>query len=121
MQLEDAEADVSQDELAAERSATSTVVKPRAQAAGAKTLPRASAARAGGDCSAGELPCCGSTTLSKLGEDVTETLEVVPRQCKVIQMVRERFSCRQMRGDHAAAGSVPCHAARLRRPEPLGR
>ena len=40
-------------------------------------------------------PCCGSTKLSKLGEDVTETLEVVPRQWKVIQTVRERFSCRQ--------------------------
>ena len=40
-------------------------------------------------------PCCGSTKLSKLGEDVTETLEVVPRQWKVIQTVRERFSCRR--------------------------
>jgi transposase len=33
--------------------------------------------------------------LSKLGEDITETLEVIPRQWKVIQTVRERFSCRQ--------------------------
>jgi transposase len=33
--------------------------------------------------------------LSKLGEDITEMLEVVPRQWKVIQTVRERFSCRQ--------------------------
>jgi transposase len=38
-------------------------------------------------------PCCGGT-LSKLGEDVTETLEVVPRRWKVIQTVRERFACR---------------------------
>ena len=38
--------------------------------------------------------CCGSAKLSKLGEDVTETLEVVPRSWKVIQTVRERFSCR---------------------------
>jgi|GEM_PF-1071220 len=38
-------------------------------------------------------PCCGGK-LSKLGEDITETLEVVPRQWKVIQTVRERFSCR---------------------------
>ncbi|RKK03822.1 IS66 family transposase [Pseudoroseomonas wenyumeiae] len=38
-------------------------------------------------------PCCGGK-LSKLGEDVTETLEVVPRQWKVIQTVREKFSCR---------------------------
>ena len=39
-------------------------------------------------------PCCGSAKLSRLGEDVTETLEVVPRQWKVIQTVREKFSCR---------------------------
>ena len=40
-------------------------------------------------------PCCGSTRLSKLGEDVTETLEVIPRRWKVVQTVRERFACRQ--------------------------
>jgi transposase len=28
-------------------------------------------------------------------QDVTETLEVIPRQWKVIQTVREKFSCRQ--------------------------
>lgn len=38
-------------------------------------------------------PCCGGR-LSRLGEDVTETLEVVPRSWKVIQTVREKFSCR---------------------------
>jgi transposase len=38
-------------------------------------------------------PCCGGK-LSKLGEDITETLEVVPRSWKVIQTVRERHSCR---------------------------
>jgi transposase len=38
-------------------------------------------------------PCCGGV-LHKLGEDVTETLELVPRQWKVIQHVREKFSCR---------------------------
>ena len=38
-------------------------------------------------------PCCNGR-LSKLGEDVTETLEVVPRHWKVIQTVRERMACR---------------------------
>jgi transposase len=38
-------------------------------------------------------PCCGGV-LHKLGEDITETLEVIPRQWKVIQHVREKFSCR---------------------------
>src|SRR5258705_1784691 len=37
--------------------------------------------------------CCGGI-LRKLGEDVTETLELIPRQWKVIQHVREKFSCR---------------------------
>ncbi len=39
-------------------------------------------------------PCCGGR-LAKLGEDITETLEVVPRQWKVIQTVREKFTCRR--------------------------
>jgi transposase len=39
-------------------------------------------------------PCWGSSRLAKLGEDVTETLEVIPRQWKVIQTVREKFLCR---------------------------
>ena len=38
-------------------------------------------------------PCCGGA-LRKLGEDVTETLEYVPARWKVIQHVREKFSCR---------------------------
>ena len=39
-------------------------------------------------------PCCGGTKLSKIGEDVTETLDVVPRQWFVTEYVREKFSCR---------------------------
>src|ERR1700736_4957499 len=39
-------------------------------------------------------PCCGGGVLRKIGEDVTETLELVPRQWKVVQHVREKFSCR---------------------------
>ncbi len=38
-------------------------------------------------------PCCGGA-LHKIGEDVTETLELIPRQWKVIQHVREKLSCR---------------------------
>ena len=39
-------------------------------------------------------PCCGNSRLRKIGEDVTETLELIPCQWKVIQRVREKFSCR---------------------------
>jgi transposase len=96
MQLEDAEADASEDELAAERAAASTIVKSFERKRPARKpfpehLPRERTVIATPQC----CSCCGSTKLSKLGEDVTETLEVVPRQWKVIQTVRERFSCRQ--------------------------
>jgi transposase len=41
-----------------------------------------------------QCPCCGSARLSKLGESVTSTLEEIPRRFKVIDTVREKFSCR---------------------------
>ncbi len=41
-----------------------------------------------------QCPCCGSVRLSKLGESVTSTLEEIPRRFKVIDTVREKFSCR---------------------------
>ena len=44
-------------------------------------------------------PCscrhCGSAKIRKLDEKITETLEHVPEQWKVIQHVREVFSCRE--------------------------
>ena len=43
---------------------------------------------------ASACPCCGGA-LRKLGEDITETLEHVPARWKVIQHVREKFSCRK--------------------------
>lgn len=39
-----------------------------------------------------QCDCCGSDRIVKMGEDVTNTLEVVPRQWKVIQTVREKCS-----------------------------
>ncbi len=38
--------------------------------------------------------CCGSGRIVKMGEDITETLEIIPRRWKVIQTVREKFTCR---------------------------
>jgi len=38
--------------------------------------------------------CCGGTRLRKLGEDVTRTLDSIPRQWKVVETVREKFTCR---------------------------
>ncbi len=52
-------------------------------------------------------PCCGGR-LSKLGEDITESVEVVPRRWKVIQTVRERFSCRAC--ERATQPPAPFHS-----------
>src|SRR3974390_1427524 len=97
LQLEDLEAAATEDELAAERAAarTQTVQSfPRKRPSRKPFpdhLPRERVVIAAPE----SCPCCGSSKLSKLGEDVTETLEVIPRRWKVIQTVRERFSCRE--------------------------
>ena len=96
MPLEDAQSDATEDELAAKRASPSTTVKSFERKRPVRKpfpeyLPRERVVMI----TPTNCPCCGSTKLSKLGEDVTETLEVVPRQWKVIQTVRERFSCRQ--------------------------
>ncbi len=97
LQLEDLEAAATEDELAAEKAAarTQTVKSFERKRPSRKPfpdhLPRERVVIAAPE----SCPCCGSAKLSKLGEDITETLEVIPRQWKVIQTVRERFSCRE--------------------------
>ena len=59
-----------------------------------RPLPDASAARTHRLSVACGVPVLRGGTLRKIGEDVTETLELIPRQWKVIQHVREKFSCR---------------------------
>jgi len=95
LQLEELEADAAQDELAAEVSARTSTIKAFERRRPSKKpfpehLPRERVVVAAPE----NCPCCGSAKLAKLGEDVTETLEVIPRQWKVIQTVREKFTCR---------------------------
>jgi transposase len=95
LQLEELEAAASEDEVAAEKAAATTQVhalirkRPTRKPFPAH-LPRERIVVPGPTACA----CCGSQRLAKLGEDVTETLEVVPRQWKVVQHVREKFTCR---------------------------
>ena len=96
LELEDLEASATEDELKAEMAAAETSdVKAFTRKKPSKKpfpehLPRERVVIPGPT----SCDCCGSTKLSKLGEDVTETLEVIPRQWKVIQYVREKFTCR---------------------------
>ena len=94
--FEELESSASEDEIAAERAVakTTNVVaftrKRPARQPFPEHLPRERVVEPG----LAACQCCGSSRLRKLGEDITETLEVIPRQWKVIQHVREKFTCR---------------------------
>ena len=111
LQLEELETTATEDELAAEQAAAKskrTMVAAFARKRPSRKpfpehLPRERVVIAAPT----SCPCCGGSRLSKLGEDVTETLEVVPRQWKVIQTVREKFSCRDC--ESIAQAPAPFH------------
>ena len=99
LELEDLEASASQDEIAAELAqnaagAVTTVPAHARRKPVRKPFPEHLQRERVIVPGPKSCTCCGSTRLSKLGEDITETLEVIPRQWKVIQHVREKFSCR---------------------------
>ncbi|WFU65407.1 IS66 family transposase [Bradyrhizobium brasilense] len=52
--------------------------------------------------------CCGGSRLAKVGEDVTKTLEEIPRRFKVIETVREKFTCRDC--ETISQAPAPFHA-----------
>jgi transposase len=99
LQLEELEAAAAEDEMAAAKAAAAsndtTLVRAFTRKRPARQpfpahLPRERVIVPGPAACA----CCGPMRLAKLGEDVTETLEVVPRQWKVVQLIREKFTCR---------------------------
>jgi transposase len=94
--FEEFESSATEDEVAAERAVARTANvlaftrKRPARQPFPEHLPRERVVETGPT----QCLCCGSPRLRKLGEDITETLEVIPRQWKVIQHVREKFTCR---------------------------
>ena len=64
--------------------------------------------------------CCGSNRLRKLGEDVTCTLESIPRQWKVIETVRGEVYLPGLREDQPGPGAVPRDRQGLGRPQSSG-
>jgi transposase len=96
LQLEELETAATEDELAAEMAVAKTTTvaaftrKRPARKLFPAHLPRERVIVPGPTA----CLCCGGGRLRKLGEDVTETLEVIPKSWKVIQHVREKFTCR---------------------------
>lgn len=95
MQLEDLETDIAVDRAKAEAEVPRSVVgaferRRPARKPFPEHLPRERVVvEAPTSCT-----CCGSGRIVKMGEDITETLEIIPRRWKVIQTVREKFTCR---------------------------
>jgi transposase len=96
LELDELEASATEDEIAAEKAAAKTTTvaaftrnRPSRQPF-PEHLPRERIVVPGPTA----CDCCGGTRLRKLGETITETLEVIPRQWKVIQHVREKMTCR---------------------------
>ena len=110
LEFEELAASATEDELAAEQAAAkTTTVRPFTRR------------RAERDTFPDHLPrervvidpptacaCCGGHRLHKLGEDVTRTLETTPRRWKVIETVREKFSCRDC--EKISQAPAPFHA-----------
>src|SRR6476660_161924 len=96
LQLEELEAAATEDQLAAEAAAaqTQTVRSFQRKRPVRKPFPadierERVVIEAPTSCA-----CCGGSRLSYLGEATTETLEEIPRRFKVIETVREKFTCR---------------------------
>jgi len=96
LRFEESESAATEDEIAAEKAVAKTTTvasftrKRPARKPFPEHLPRERVVEPGPSA----CLCCGSNRLRKLGEDITETLESIPRQWKVIQHVREKFTCR---------------------------
>lgn len=110
LELEELEASATEDELAAEQAVTKTTLvagftrKRSERHTFPEHLPRERVViEAPTSCA-----CCGGSRLRKLGEDVTQTLETTPRQWKVIETVREKFSCRDC--EKITQAPAPFHA-----------
>ena len=110
LEFEELAASATEDELAAEQAAAKTT-----------TVRAFTRRRAERDTFPDHLPrervvidpptacaCCGGNRLRKLGEDVTRTLETTPRRWKVIETVREKFSCRDC--EKISQAPAPFHA-----------
>jgi transposase len=96
LQFEELESAATEDEIAAEMAVAKTTTvagftrKRPARKPFPAHLPRERVIVPGPTA----CDCCGGTRLRKMGETVTETLESIPRQWKVTQHVREKFTCR---------------------------
>jgi len=111
-ELEELESAATEDELAAEKAAAKTTnVAPFTRNRPSRKpfpdhLPRERVVVPGPTA----CTCCGGGRLSKLGETITESLESVPRTWKVIEYVREKFTCRDC--EKISQAPAPFHVTR---------
>ena len=121
LQFEEAEASATEDELAAELAVANvtSVAGFTRQRPERNTFPEHLPRERVVVDPPAACDCCGGKRLRKMGEDVTKTLESIPRQWKVIETVREKFTCRDC--EKISQAPAPFHViARGWRGQPSG-
>jgi transposase len=110
LEFEELETAATEDEIAAERAAarTTNVAAFARRRPSRQPFPEHLPRERVVDPAPATCRSCGGGRLRKLGENVTETLEVIPRSWKVIQYVREKFSCRDC--EKISQPPAPFHA-----------
>src|SRR5580765_4053028 len=114
--FEELEANATEDELAAERAVArmTTVrgfIRKRAER---QTFPEHLPRERVVINPPASCACCGGSRLRKIGADMTQTLECSPRQRKVVETVREKFSCRDCEKIVSDVLTPSCGARRSR-------
>jgi transposase len=109
MQLADLQENTAQAETAAQLAAAETITVASFERR-SPSAARAFAARAHRLSGPAVCPCCGNGRLRKIGEDVTETLELIPRQWKVTRP--REVLLPSLRNDHPTASALPSDRAR---------
>src|ERR1700680_2186090 len=118
LQFEELESSATEDEIAAEMAVAKTTTvaaftrKRPARKPFPEHLPRERVIVPGPTA----CLCWGGGRVRKLGEDITETLESIPRQWKVVQHVREKFTCRDC--EKISQAPAPFHVIARAGPAP---
>ena len=122
LQFEELESSATEDEIAAEMAVAKTTTvaaftrKRPARKPFPEHLPRERVIVPGPTA----CLCCGGARLRKLGEDVTETLEVDPAPMEGDPACPREVHLPGLREDQPGSGAVPCDRQGLGRPQPAG-
>lgn len=99
----EAEAATTEEEPAGQQQIASYTRKKGGRRALPENLPRIEQVH---DIPEEEKVCGCGCRLSRIGEEVTEELDIIPRQYRVVRHIRPKYACRQCEGTESDKGAV---------------